>query len=207
MTGIGRARHQDDQIQATVEVRAVNNKFLKLNLRLPDALNGRESEIDRLVRNYLERGTISIHTQLTWVQQVSPYEINEDTLGQYIGQARNFANKFHLEPPDRLSDFLNLPGVVGDQTASLDDDGDAEWKVFEVALKEALENLHGFRQTEGHAMQLALQSHCEEISRSVKEIQERSPQVLDNYRTKLKDRVNEWLSEQGVQVETNDILR
>ena len=65
MTGIGRSRHQDDQIQATVEVRAVNNKFLKLNLRLPDALNGRETRIDRLVREYLERGTLSIQGQLT----------------------------------------------------------------------------------------------------------------------------------------------
>ncbi|HCS53839.1 MAG TPA: YicC family protein, partial [Planctomycetaceae bacterium] len=80
MTGIGRSRHQDDQIQATVEVRAVNNKYLKLNLRLPDALNGKESEIDRLVRKYLERGTISINVQLTWVRQVSPYVIDEATL-------------------------------------------------------------------------------------------------------------------------------
>ncbi len=207
MTGIGRARHQDDQIQATVEVRAVNNKFLKLNLRLPDALNGCESKIDRVVREYLGRGTISIHGQLTWVKQVSPYVIDEATLSQYIEQSRHAAKVFHLQPPDRLAEFLSMPGVIADQSASLDDEGDAEWAVFSVALSNALEQLQEFRQTEGQAMSEALAGYCDEIEVDVKAVQDRSPLVVESYRNRLKDRVNDWLSSQGVQIETNDILR
>ncbi len=207
MTGIGRSRHQDDQIQATVEVRAVNNKYLKLNLRLPDALNGKESEIDRLVRNYLERGTISINVQLTWVRQVSPYVIDEATLNQYVQQARQAAERIHIQPPERLSDYFSLPGVIADQSASLDDEGEEEWAVFQVALKSALKQLNVFRTTEGQAMSDALSRYCDEVAASVTAVQERSPLVVDSYRKRVKDRVNEWLSDQGVQIETNDILR
>lgn len=207
MTGIGRSRHQDDQIQATVEVRAVNNKYLKLNLRLPDALNGRETQIDRIVREYLERGTLTIHGQLTWVQQLSPYTIDETVLGQYLKQAQQLCSRHHLQPPGELRDYLLLPGVVADQSASLDDEGVAEWTVFEPALRGALEQLQTFRHAEGEAMGRALREHCQELIQAVQLVQERSPQVLDNYRDKLKDRVNDWLSNQGLEINTADILR
>lgn len=207
MTGIGRSRHQDDQIQATVEIRAVNNKYLKLNLRLPDALTGRESTIDRIVREYLERGTLTIHAQLTWVRQISPFAFNEDVIGQYVLQARALAAKLDLQPPSQLSDFLGLPGTVADQSASLDDEGEAEWLVFEPALRAALEHLQVFRKTEGSAMSDVLSAHCQELTEAVGQIQTRSPLVVENYRSKLKERVNEWLQGQGVQIENSDILR
>lgn len=207
MTGIGRSRHQDDQIQATVEVRAVNNKFLKLNLRLPDALNGRETRIDRLVREYLERGTLSIQGQLTWVKQLSPYTIDETVLAQYLNQTKKICERLHLHPPLDLRDFLTLPGVVADQSASLDDEGEAEWTVFEPALRGALEHLQTFRRAEGESMALVLRDYCRELLDAVSAVQARSPAVLENYRHKLKDRVNEWLSSQGVSMESGDILR
>lgn len=207
MTGIGRSRHQDEQIQATVEVRAVNNKYLKLNLRIPDALNGRESQIDRIVREYLERGTLTIHGQLTWVRQISPYTIDEAIVGQYLQQARALCQKLDLQLPHDISIFLQMPGAVADQSASLDDGGAAEWQVFEPALRNALEQLQVFRQTEGDAMAQVLTAHCQELSDSVSQIQIRSPQVVENYRNKLVERVNEWLTGQGIQIEINDILR
>lgn len=207
MTGIGRASHQDDQIQATVEVRAVNNKYLKLNLRLPDALNGRESQIDRLIREYLERGTLSVFGQLTWVRQISPYAIDETVLGQYLKQSQQIADKLHLQAPSQVTDFFGLPGVIADQSASLDDEGAAEWNVFEPALRSALEHLQVFRKTEGEAMAEVLDHHCRELKSAVQGIQQRSPQVVENYRQKLVDRVNEWLSNQGIKIETSDVLR
>ncbi|MFN3159374.1 MAG: YicC/YloC family endoribonuclease [Rubinisphaera brasiliensis] len=207
MTGIGRSRHQDEQIQATVEIRAVNNKYLKLNLRLPDALSGREPQIDRIVRQYLERGTLTVNCQLTWVQKISPFAIDERVLEQYLRQAQATAERLHLRPPEDLRDFLHLPGVVADQSASLDDEGEAEWLIFEPALRNALESLQTFRRTEGDSMEAVLTEHCREISEAVDAIQARSPVVVDNYRQKLKDRVNDWLTQQGVSIEDHDILR
>lgn len=202
MTGIGRSRHQDEQIQATVEIRAVNNKYLKLNLRLPDALSGREPQIDRIVRQYLERGTLTVNCQLTWVQKISPFAIDERVLEQYLRQAQATAERLHLRPPEDLRDFLHLPGVVADQSASLDDEGEAEWLIFEPALRNALESLQTFRRTEGDSMEAVLTEHCREISEAVDAIQARSPVVVDNYRQKLKDRVNDWLTQQGVRSKT-----
>lgn len=207
MTGIGRSRHEDDQIRAAVEIRAVNNKFLKLNLRLPDTLNGREVAIDRLVRKYLERGTVSINVQLTLQKQVSPYAIDEETLSEYVREAQTISGKLHLEPPSQIVDFLKLPGVIVDRSNSLDDEGEAEWQVFEKALIGALDQLQTFRQTEGDAMSKALDKYCKEIAATVGKIESRSPVVVDNYRTRLKDRINEWLTGHDVQIELNDILR
>ena len=207
MTGIGRSRHEDDQIRAAVEIRAVNNKFLKLNLRLPDTLNGRESAVDRIVRQYLERGTVTINVQLTLQKQVSPYVIDREILAEYLKEAQAASEKLHLQPPSQLSEFLELPGVVVNRAASLDDEGEIEWQAFEPALIEALEQLQSFRRAEGEAMCKALLEHCGELEVTVKKIEARSPGVVENYRNRLKNRINEWLSEQGVQIEVPDILR
>jgi uncharacterized protein (TIGR00255 family) len=154
-----------------------------------------------------ERGTLTIHGQLTWVQQLSPYTIDEQVLEQYLKQAKQFCSKHHLQPPMELRDYLPLPGVVADQSASLDDEGVAEWTVFEPALRGALEQLQTFRSAEGEAMARVLREHCQELTQAVQLVQARSPQVLDNYRDKLKDRVNDWLSHQGLEINTADILR
>ncbi len=207
MTGIGRSRHEDDQIRAAVEIRAVNNKFLKLNLRLPDTLNGRESAVDRIVRQYLERGTVTINVQLTLQKQVSPYVIDREVLAEYLKEAQAVSEKLHLQPPSQLSEFLELPGVVVNRAASLDDEGEIEWQAFEPALIEALEQLQSFRRAEGEAMRQALLEHCEDLEVAVKKIEARSPGVVESYRNRLKNRINEWLSEQGVQIEVPDILR
>ena len=207
MTGIGRARFQDDQIQATVEVRAVNNKYLKLNLRLPDALNGREPQIDRIVREYLERGTLSIQGQLTWVRQLSPYTIDEAVLGQYLKQSQQLAERLHLQAPSQMDAFLQLPGVVADQSASLDDEGAAEWLVFEPALRNALEQLQVFRKAEGEAMDRVLTEHGQQLEECLSQVRVRSPLVVEQYRNKIKDRVNDWLSTQGFQIEAHEVLR
>ena len=207
MTGIGRASYEDDQIRAAVEIRAVNNKFLKLNLRLPATLNGREVDVDRLVRKYLERGTVTINVQLTLQKQASPYAINQEILSEYVRDAQAISEKLHLEPPSQIIDFLKLPGVISERAESDENQGEAEWIAFEQALTEALEQLQTFRQTEGGAMAQALEKYCKQISATVDKIESRSPAVVDNYRTRLKDRINEWLSGHGMQIEVNDILR
>jgi len=58
MTGFGAASKTRGGVSATVEARSVNNRFLKVSLRCPQALSAREHEIEAIVRDRVERGTV-----------------------------------------------------------------------------------------------------------------------------------------------------
>ncbi|MEK6765574.1 MAG: YicC/YloC family endoribonuclease, partial [Planctomycetota bacterium] len=60
MTGFGRAEKKDEEKTILVEMRSVNNKYLKINIRIPELLTGYEERIERLLKKELLRGTINL---------------------------------------------------------------------------------------------------------------------------------------------------
>ena len=64
MTGFGRSELIDEKKTVTVELRSVNNKYLKINIRMPELLTGFEDKIEKLLRKELVRGTINLTIDL-----------------------------------------------------------------------------------------------------------------------------------------------
>ena len=60
MTGFGRSELNDEKKTVVVELRSVNNKYLKTNIRIPELLTGFEDKIEKLLKKELVRGTINL---------------------------------------------------------------------------------------------------------------------------------------------------
>ena len=60
MTGFGDARHQDERVSISAEIRTVNNRYLKINVKCPDVYASLEGDMERLIRERISRGTVSI---------------------------------------------------------------------------------------------------------------------------------------------------
>ena len=73
MTGHGEARGHSDALHLAVEVRSVNNRYLKLILRAPEPYNLLEAEVERVVRRHVRRGTIQIALRVDRPQQAQAY--------------------------------------------------------------------------------------------------------------------------------------
>src|SRR4051812_14727133 len=153
MTGYGEARGQSDQLSLSVELRALNNRYLKVSLRAPDPYHLLEAEFEKVIRRTIKRGTIQVQLRCERRAALEDFRIDPVALTSYVQQVRDTVSKLGL--PDQghalLAQVLMLPGVVpeaGSRTYQLHED----WPLIDKVLQDALVQLQTMRKDEGNAM-------------------------------------------------------
>ncbi|MDA0806485.1 MAG: YicC family protein [Planctomycetota bacterium] len=205
MTGFGSASGQSDRFTASVEIKAVNNRHLKVSTRLPDVLGSLEPLIEKTVREAVARGTVSVSVRFSAVGQASRYQISSELLTGYWNQLRAITQTSGVPLPE-VNALLTLPGVISDELSSSLDAAE-EWPFLEGIVSEALGGLNEFRQREGESMRAELQQCCEQIATNLESVIERAPEVVNNYRDKVLERVRELLEGSGATVEPDNLIR
>jgi uncharacterized protein (TIGR00255 family) len=208
MTGYGEARCQSDALSLSIELRALNNRYLKVSLRAPDPYHLLEAECEKVIRRTVKRGTIQVHLRCEHQATAQDFRINPLALASYVQQIRDVSKQLGMTDQGQalLGQVLALPGVVpesGSRTYQLHDD----WPVIEKVLQEALDRLHGMRKDEGAAMAQELLSHRDAIGRHLEIIRKMIPQVVITFRDRLHERVKSLLSELDVKIDRNDLIR
>jgi len=206
MTGHGEARLHQDGVRVTVEIRTVNNRFLKVSLRISDGYASLEPLIEAAVRNQLRRGSVSISVRVERESSPDDFRLNPVVLDSYYRQLQEVAKRESWSPDIRIESLLALPGVVT-ESASRRADADAVWPVIEGALTEALDSLSRMRAEEGAAMGRDLHVNCQAIEADLGRIQQRSPLVIEAYRKRLLERLNKLLEEFGLELQPADLVR
>lgn len=205
MTGFGAARSEADGWAASAEVRTVNNKGLKLSLRLNPNEPSLESAIDKTVRRLVRRGTVQLTVSVELTGGAAASTLNIDALTEYVEEARHIASKLDLVPPTDIADLLMLPGVIVTSKDESVDDSAAEL-VLEV-VAQSLDSLNDFRDTEGEAMRVDLERLTGEIREHLGAVTERAPGVVEDYRDRLTDRVADLLRDSEASVPHETIIR
>ncbi len=206
MTGFGNASGQNERFSTAAEIKAVNNRYLKVSTRFPDVLAALEPDFERLIRESIARGTVTLNLRFAPVGQGSRYHIVPEVVAAYSHQLRQIGVQQSLPVPDWSDAILSLPGVVADELSSTVDPK-KEWPLLEKTIREAIERLQEFRQREGEAMRRDLVINCDIISERVELIAQRAPDVVSAYRDKVLDRVSELLKGSGASVQPNDLIR
>src|SRR5437764_1383986 len=88
MTGYGEARHQGDALSLSIELRALNNRYLKVSVRAPEPYNLLEAEFEKIIRKSVKRGTIQVHLRIDKQSSPQDYRINTVALTSYLQQLR-----------------------------------------------------------------------------------------------------------------------
>lgn len=206
MTGQGEARVAAEDLSVAVEVRSVNNRFLKVAARVSESIASLESAIEGWVRQKVGRGAVSIQVRVQAPNAVPSLGINADALRRYMEQslavAQEFNRPIHLSP----GEYLMLPGVVDspEPSAMFDDRIPA---LVETAVLEALDQLNAMRSREGENMANELRAIAQQLESLLASIRERAPKVLSEYRNRLDARVRQTLSEYQIEVPMLDLLR
>lgn len=207
MTGFGEARRETERLAVAVEVRTVNNRFLKVSSRLGDVYAALEGQVERVVRERIGRGTVTVSVRVERHSRAEDFRINTVALQSYVDQLKTLqAGPDRGESIGPLTQLLLVPGVVED-TRREGVDLEADWQLIEPVLLEALEKLHVFRVDEGRAMEQELRSQVAVVRVGRAKVSELAPQVGQEFRTKLLERINQVLSEQGVQLQPADVIR
>lgn len=206
MTGFGDARLQAERLSVSVEVRTVNNRYLKITTKCADVYAPLEGEVEKIVRETIARGTVSVNIRVDRQATDEDYRLNTAALGAYWAQIREASTKFQLAAPNDLSSLLDLPGVVADD-AFRKADIDSDWKVIREALGTALKKLQTFRVDEGKSMERELVANTGLIAEKLLSVVALAPQVVSEYRTKLLERVRNLIKESEASVTESDLIR
>jgi uncharacterized protein (TIGR00255 family) len=208
MTGYGEASYSGDTLQLAVELRAVNNRYLKVSLRAAEPYNLLEPEVEKVVRRSLKRGTVQIHLRV--VRQLAPqdFQVNAVALRAYLSQVRAVAGELGLADGGAvlLGGVLALPGVVP-EPASASLDLEQEWPVLEKVLESALARLQQMRLEEGRAMAQELLQQRDHIGAQLAAIRTRVPLVAVAYRDRLLERVRVLLGELDIEIDRKDLIK
>lgn len=203
MTGYGEASVDVSGVHYFVEIRSLNNKYLKTSIRLPESVQSLEAELEARVREKIHRGTVTLTASISDETASAAYDINKKALARYVEQLRDV--DLAGTAPD-LAALLSLPGVLqppGDSEGRLD----AAKTALMPLLDRAIEGLQAMRQREGRTLVADLRQHHAFIQERLGSISERAPQVVEDYQRRLRTRIDSLLKDAGVKVETVDLVR
>jgi uncharacterized protein (TIGR00255 family) len=208
MTGYGEARHQGDAVNLSIELRALNNRYLKVSLRAADPYHLLEPEFEKVIRRVVRRGTLQVHLRYERAGAPADYRLNAVALRSYLSQLRSVCDELGLgERGDRLlAGALALPGVVpepGGGGERLHED----WPLMERTLEQALGRLQAMRQEEGKAMAQEMLAYRDAIRRHLERIRGRIPHVTTAFRERLFERVGNVLAELDVKLDRSDLIK
>ncbi len=200
MTGFGNASLQTEGVHVGSEIKSVNNRYLKLSVRMPDSVGRFEAEIEKLVRSRVTRGSVQLSIRVRFLSGQSEYRIDQDLLRSFQRQLNELAGDA------TLGELLALPGVVS-QTELPEEFVNSLWPAVEASLKESLDHFDDFRQREGESMRLDLDRQCEVIETEVKQVATLTPQVITEYRDKILERVRRLIGDASINISESDVIR
>ena len=206
MTGFGEARHQDQSWAILVEIRTVNNRHFKLSAKISDEFATMESALEQLIRERVRRGTVQVLLRIHRPRRPEDYRLNLVALASYRDQVRGVQDAGGGVPPIDVSQLLLLPGVV-EEVRAPDQAPQEDWPAIAQVVGRALDALQAARAHEGRAMADELVALGRSIGEHLGRIADRAPMVVQGYHQRLTDRVQALVREQGVTVESKDLIR
>ena len=194
MTGFGRCEIQSGEKKFTVEMKGVNHRYLDVNIRMPKKLYFFETAIRSYLKKYIQRGKVDIfvtYEDLSEGQMSLKY--NEALASEYLDYFRQMEEKFGLENDVRISALSRYPEVFTMEEQYVDEE--EMWNGLREALDGACVQFVSARETEGEKLREDLIGKLDDMKAVVEKIEERSPQILSEYREKLEEKVKELLAD------------
>ncbi len=201
MTGQGVATVSDENATLTIEIRAVNNRHLKINLRAPDSLIAHESSIEKQIRSAVGRGTINVNIKVIKHSRQDDFAIDTELLQAYQAQLQSLSQN-----SPSLESLLGLPGVVINNVTSESSVASA-LSLSNDALQQALGQFNAMREAEGNAIEAVFNQQLDSLKTIVEQINDRAPIVITNYQERLTDKINKLLEKHDVTLNEGDLAR
>lgn len=203
MTGFGRGREVLNGRDITVEIRSVNHRYYEFSARIPRSLSFAEDKLRALLAGKIGRGKVEVSVYITnTTANDEQITVNKQVLSDYVTALRSVQDEFSLMDDLALSHVLRMPDaltVVKEQT-----DEEQLWADVSAVAQQALERFITMREAEGVKMRDDFLARLKTIEEWVGVIEERSPRLVEEYRTRLFERMKEVL--EGRQVDEGRIL-
>ena len=187
MTAFARTEAHHAGTTLVWEIRSVNQRYLDLHPRLPEALKSIENDVRELCRQQLNRGKVELTLRLHQPQQEQHMAVNQPLLEQLNQALAVLQNQVQNPAPINLTELLQYPGLLEQEEA----DYSQLTAPALTALKQALQELRQARAREGEALAGFIQQRLTAMDEQLAIVQQALPQILAAQQQRLRDRIAE----------------
>lgn len=197
MTGFGRYETVTDEYRIAVEIKSVNHRYCDLNIKLPKKFNEIENTLRMMMKEIAERGKVDVYVSYEdYAGKGTHVHYHSQIAKEYVKVAAQVAEEFELHnslPAERLLGFADV--------ISLEEESNDLESVFPIVtqtLQKAGEQFIVSREREGEQLYQDIKGKLAYLLTLVAQVEERSPQMLQEHRQKLLEKVQELLGDRKI---------
>ena len=189
MTGYGRGKFEDNGREYTVEIKTINHRYNDISIKMPRYLNFLEDKIRQYITKQISRGKMEVYVTVKNISSSSKnIAVDKALAGEYVSQMRDLIEMYDLKDDISVSSLMRLPDII---TNSDIEDEELYWNAIKGALEIAINSLISAKEIEGEKLKLDIDKRLHVISEYVDIVKEKSADLLEEYKTKLQNRINE----------------
>lgn len=193
MTGYGQAETENSRYQIKVEFKALNNKFLELNLRMPKVWQSKDLEVRRELNKLIERGSCQVNINVQFKRaedKVMP--INKDVATYYLSELSEVCSQSGVDANMLAAGLFSMPNLF--QTPD-DESNEDDMKVLMDVLNKAFIEFEKFRMKEGEMLANELTRLTQAIAHLLQEVEKLDPERIETVRSRIETEINQLKEE------------
>lgn len=197
MTGFGKGSASNDIATITVELKSVNHRYLDLGIKMPRKLNFLEGFIRNRIAEDVKRGKVDVYINMTeHADAAVTLSLNMNLAHMYYDLFEQLEKELNIPNDLRTSTLARIPDII-EQTEN-EGDEEALKALVKEALDKALVMFIDNRTSEGGRIEADLRGKLDEMDALVDELVRRSPQIIEEYKTRINNKLTELLEGTGI---------
>lgn len=194
MTGFGRCENHQGDKKFTVEMKAVNHRYFDVNIKIPKKFSFFEAAIRNTLKNYIQRGKVDVFiTYEDYTDTNYALKYNENVAAEYVRYIQRMSDTFHLPNNLTAAELGRCQEVFTLEEQMINEE--EIWSVLETALVGASQQFVDSRIREGESLKTDLLEKLDHMLENVALIEQRYPQIIEEYRQRLTEKVQELLGD------------
>ena len=191
MTGYGKSSLCINSREYQIEIKAVNHKYIDVNIKLPRIISYLEDEVRKYIISKIKRGKIDITiTFENYGKDGNNIKINTELAKFYIESLKKLAEEENLSTEINVTEITKMPDVL---TIKNDINEDEIKQELLQVLKEATDQLIEMRKKEGTKISVDILNKIDQIEIKTNEILGLSTGLIEEYVVKLEERIKDLL--------------
>ena len=189
MTGFGLGRFENNGREYTVEIKAINHRYNDISIKMPRYLNSLEDKVRSYISQNISRGKLDVFISLVNMSNEGRnIKVDRGLAEIYIREMKALINEYGIGDDITATSLMRMPDMV---IIDNEVEEDLYLKELMVAIEMAVNNLKTAREQEGKRLADDIKARLEKVSKYVLEVEQRSSSLLEEYKAKLINRVNE----------------
>ena len=190
MTGYANLNFHFGETLVQIDIRSVNHRFLDISLKCPEEFKCFEPDLREIISNQISRGKIDLRI-IVQESHTNNFTLNQSLLSRYS----ELTSQIKQQIPDislgSTIEVISLPGMITKNSINLQAIKPKLVSQVELLVTDLLSS----QMAEGEKLFGILHSKIQQMNDIVVAARALLPEVIDNYKNKLRQKLLEALAE------------